>query len=435
MPRTIFVSHKRKDRVAAEKIRSALSLYGGTNLEVFVSERIEAGVDWNKQILGNLQKADWLLLLYTDPSEEWDWCLFEAGFFAGCAKNGQCRLTCLHTVEVPPPMPLQRWQSVPVTDGTMMENFLKDLYSGINTELINSPTMLRNLADTIAGAFSVEVRRKIETHWHTEYVTISMNKAQIEELQKTVKVPAGALCGTKEGESINIFGVGSGQCTMENLELGLHPHYKEMWLKSLAETLRTVTLKKWPVPRIPVLYSPSSQKDYHVTLHCVDHFSDGSLEFYLLFVEKTPEAQEEQGRQLQSLGNMLRLGRAFRWKILTKFHRELSVLKQRKSSQNEIEGCFERLNWSINWVIGESQRLDILTPDDVLDIFEDGEVKKELRKTLENVWPDLIRIMREGIANTDIDKVLNALTEMLRANKQYMIHAAGRYKELLKEMP
>ena len=435
MPRTIFISHKVRDRVAAEKIRRALKLSGGDNLEIFLSERIKAGAEWNKAIWDNLEMADWLLLLYTDPSEEWNWCLFEAGFFAHRAKGAKGKLICLHTVDVPPPAPLQGWQSVPVTDGMMLENFLKDLYSGINQELIDSPESLRSLADSIAGAFSLKPRRKIESHWHTQYMTLSMNATRIQELHQTGRVPASALCGLKEDESIDIFGHESGECTMETLERGLDSHYKEMWLKALGETLRAASLKRRPIPRIPVLYSPNTQKDYHVLLHCVARFSDGSSEFYLLFVERIPENEEEQGRQLQSLGNMLKLGRAFRWKILTIFCRELTVLKQTRNSQKEIKECLERLNWSMNWVIGESQRLGILTAEDVVDTFEDEEVKKELSDALNNVWPGLFLAMREGIENTDIGKVLVTLAEMLRVNKQYMIHAAGRYQELLREMP
>ncbi len=44
------------------------------------------------------------------------------------------------------------------------------------------------------------------------------------------------------------------------------------------------------------------------------------------------------------------------------------------------------------------------------------------------------RAVRKGCANVDIDKVHTAFAGMLRLNKEYMICAAGRYQELLKEM-
>ena len=85
--RHVFISHKAKDELAAEAIRKALKMRGGNSLEIFVSERIKAGSQWSEEIWKSLKRADWLLLLYTDPSQEWDWCLFEAGFFAGAVEN------------------------------------------------------------------------------------------------------------------------------------------------------------------------------------------------------------------------------------------------------------------------------------------------------------------------------------------------------------
>ncbi|MEJ2102171.1 MAG: toll/interleukin-1 receptor domain-containing protein, partial [Desulfobacterales bacterium] len=185
----IFISHKGKDREAAEKITDALELYGATNLEITVSERISAGVPWASEIYDKLKRADWLLLLYTDPSEEWDWCLFEAGFFAATIKDLPKRLICLHTLDDQPPLPLQEWQAVPVTDGKKMEQFLKLLFDNINPALANSKERLRELADQIAKAFQLKVRRKIRTKWYTSYMTLSMNADQVEELIKTGWVP------------------------------------------------------------------------------------------------------------------------------------------------------------------------------------------------------------------------------------------------------
>jgi hypothetical protein len=435
MSRKVFISHKAKDKTAAEKIRREISLLGSGNLELFVSERIRPGTMWAPQIWDNLKKADWLFLLYTDPSEEWDWCLFEAGFFAGFATEKEGRLVCLHTTDVPPPMPLQGWQSVSITEEDKMENFLKDLYTGINQELINSPDKLRGLADRIAEAFSLEVRRKLDSIWDTEYVTLSMDKAQLEELDQTGRVPGGAVCGLKNDESLDIFGHGTEECTMETLEGGLNTNYKEMWLMSLGDTLRAANQKKRPIPRIPSLYASALKKDFHVVLHCVDSYSDGSKEFYLLFVEKMPENQDAQGRQLRFIGDMLKLGRKFRWQILTKFHRELCVLKRRQHVEKDIEECMERLGWSMDWVIGECQRLGILMPEDVAAAFTDEDVRKTLLNSLVDVWPGLFNAARESIADSDIDKAVEALAGMLKANKEYMIHAAGRYQELLKEMP
>ena len=430
----IFISHKGKDKEAAEKITYALELYGATNLKIFVSERISAGVPWAPEIYDKLKRADWLLLLYTDPSEEWDWCLFEAGFFAATIKDQQKRLICLHTLDDQPPLPIQEWQTVPVTDEKKMEEFLKLLFGEINPTLANSKGRLQELADLIAKAFQLKVRRKLKTEWYTSYMTLSMNADQVEQLIQTGRVPGDIKCGMKKGESLNIFGFGTGECTMEILEEGLEKHHKDSWLKALGECMRAAALNRIPIPRIPILYSSSTQKDYHVILHCSRLFSDGSMEFYFLFVEKIPENEIEQGRELKKLGNILKLGRAFRWQILTKFQREISVLMQKSDREKEIEHCLENLKFSMDWVVGETQRLDILTEEDVLKTFEKTEDIRAIDDAVKNIWPKLFEDMYAGIEVSDLTKVRNAIDGMLEYNKDYMIRAARRYAELMERL-
>ena len=430
----IFISHKSKDKEAAAKIAEALMVYGGTNIKIFLSERISPGVPWASEIYDKLKKADWLLFLYTDPSEEWDWCLFEAGFFAATIEDRQKRLICLHTLDDPPPMPLREWQTVPVTDAKKMEEFLELLFGNINPTLAKSKDRIQELTDSIAKSLQQEVRRKIKTKWYTQYLTLFMNAGQVKELIQTGRVPGEVLCGLREKEALNIFGYGADECTMEKLEEGLDEHFKESWLRALGENLRAANLNRTPIPRIPVLYSPSTQKDYYVNLHCLNRFSDGSLEFYLLFVEQMQENLVEQGRELQKLGNMLKLGREFRWEILTKFKREISVLMERKDKENEIEHCIENLRFSMDWVVGETQRLDILTGDDVVRTFDKEDDIEAIGNAIKNIWPKLFEDMYTGIEVSDLSKVLNALDGMLESNKDYMIRAARRYAELMEKL-
>jgi len=430
--RRVFISHKGKDKAAAEEMGQALEVYG---LKIFVSARIRPGVQWPKEIWDNLWKADWLLLLYTDPSEEWDWCLFEAGFFAGSGKGPESRLVCLHTEDVDPPMPVQHWQSVNITNANRLEQFLRDLFSGVNEPLLESQEMLQGLADRIAGAFHRTAVRKLPSAWLTEFVVLALDPAQVEQLKKNGRVPADVSCGLEQRESINIFGHGTGKCTMGNLEEGLDEHYREWWLKGLGGSLRAASLNKRPIPRIPILYSPTTRKDYHVILHRVDHFSNGRLEFCLLFVDRIPENRDEQTSDLRLAGDMLKLARSFRWKILTKFRRDISVLKQHPEKTEEIKDRLHRLKLSMEWVAGEATRLDVLTPEDVLEVFEDKEDKEKIAEIITKTWPTLFTKLNHGIEAQNLDEVLDALNGMLRLNKDYLIRSARRYGQLLQKLP
>ena len=46
-----------------------------------VRQDLSAGVDWNRQTKHNLAESHLLVLLFTTPALNWDWCLFEVGLF------------------------------------------------------------------------------------------------------------------------------------------------------------------------------------------------------------------------------------------------------------------------------------------------------------------------------------------------------------------
>ena len=76
----IFVSHKSADKNLAQSIVTLLKGYMD-NVSFFVSEDIEKGEEWRANIETALKDADFLLLVYTDATYDWSWCLYEAILF------------------------------------------------------------------------------------------------------------------------------------------------------------------------------------------------------------------------------------------------------------------------------------------------------------------------------------------------------------------
>ena len=77
----VFISHKHDDHAFADTVAAALCGLTGT-IECFVSGAdIGAGTDWNDEIREALFRSHLLLLLFTNPSSNWDWCLYEAGLY------------------------------------------------------------------------------------------------------------------------------------------------------------------------------------------------------------------------------------------------------------------------------------------------------------------------------------------------------------------
>ena len=98
----IFLSHKKGDSERnARHIAGDLALFGGPNVKVICSANFEPGENWEQKIRQGLGNSNWLVLLYTGPHTEWDWCLFETGFFrALMEEQAQRRLICLHDPEI-----------------------------------------------------------------------------------------------------------------------------------------------------------------------------------------------------------------------------------------------------------------------------------------------------------------------------------------------
>lgn len=112
----IFISHKSHDGVEAEELQSLLLRYASSAMEIFCSEQITPGTPWLEWIQEKLVGSNMLLLLFTDPSLDWDWCLYEAGLFTDLRGKGRQTVVCIHDPNKEPPPPLKHLQSLPARE-------------------------------------------------------------------------------------------------------------------------------------------------------------------------------------------------------------------------------------------------------------------------------------------------------------------------------
>lgn len=126
----IFVSHKSTDSVLAHSIVKTLKSEMD-NVTFFLSEEIEKGDTWRTRIESELRSTDYLLLIYTDSTYDWSWCLYETILFDEVVSRSDTenhKLYCVHYPGTPPPDPLQKLQTVELTNkdlATWLANFYK----------------------------------------------------------------------------------------------------------------------------------------------------------------------------------------------------------------------------------------------------------------------------------------------------------------------
>jgi hypothetical protein len=133
LEKPVFLSHKAKDFELAKKCRDTLQNLLPIN--VFLSEDIIKGGDFRGAIHAALDKAASFILLFTDPSENWSWCFYEAGMYNRLEDKGNGRrIYCLHLQDIPPPSPLADLQTVKA-EATDIERWIVDLCAALKFKL------------------------------------------------------------------------------------------------------------------------------------------------------------------------------------------------------------------------------------------------------------------------------------------------------------
>ena len=71
----VFISHKQEDHALAVEVKRAMEDLAPELIDCFVSGvDIVAGSDWRREIRSVLAESHLLVLLFTAPTKNWDWC-------------------------------------------------------------------------------------------------------------------------------------------------------------------------------------------------------------------------------------------------------------------------------------------------------------------------------------------------------------------------
>lgn len=122
----VFVSHKQDDHSLAVTLKKVVESLSG-KIECFVSgSDLIPGSDWNAEIRSQLLKSHLLILLFTEPSRNWDWCLYEAGLFTSLNVADDHSVVCLYHPKGSSPRPLTNLQGVPA-EAEAVQRFFNEL--------------------------------------------------------------------------------------------------------------------------------------------------------------------------------------------------------------------------------------------------------------------------------------------------------------------
>jgi hypothetical protein len=218
---TVFISHKHEDHALAREVMSAMEGLNPALIDCFVSGvDITAGMDWRGEIRSALAKSHLLVLLFTAPSKNWDWCLYETGLYTRFDRTDARAVVCMFSPGEAAPSPLANLQGVPA-EPDAIRAFLDtvcrrtweisdDWRRGALAPEI-APDRLKDAAHAIADAF----RRSgsASTYYPCHRLVLSLSES--DDISKGIPESAQVVVGPNEtsGYTMSLFDLAGGAGT------------------------------------------------------------------------------------------------------------------------------------------------------------------------------------------------------------------------------
>jgi hypothetical protein len=223
---TVFISHKQDDHALAVVVKKALEGLAPRpkQIDCFVSGiDITAGMDWRRAIRSRLAKSHLLMLLFTAPSRNWDWCLYETGLytrFDKFEKNEVSAVVCLFDPSQASPSPLADLQGVPA-DIDKLRAFL-DLLCRQTWKISDdwrlgalAPDIHRKKVDEAARAIEKAFRLSGSTSTHFPCHRVVLSLSESDKIKNGIPESARVLEGPNDTSdyTLSLFNLGRGSGT------------------------------------------------------------------------------------------------------------------------------------------------------------------------------------------------------------------------------
>ena len=449
----IFLSHKKGDSERnARRIAGDLALFGGTNVKVICSANFEPGEQWEHNIRDGLTKANWLILLYTGPHTEWDWCLFETGFFRALMddKNPWRRLICLHDPVHPVPAPLRGFVSVPATEDKIFELF-EDIYSNDPWKL--SPLIFRDNLDAVRDAVR-RVRDACRLGGGPKYnlqiaplINIRIKKTEIPDLERGA-VPVSTPV-TGEGAWETVFGkpeATAGWCwgeLTEGVEKISAWEYQICWMMVEAVRRRSVQFPSIAI-RVSIRGAEGTPDIYRIGLRRVAEY-DNDFEFvFVLSRIRTPFEPSEDDRETM-LYHLFNMAWHFRRRFIEHHRKTMEELAALRGSMQatgrqadfvvDLNEAVKTLRVDLKSLEADAQVRGLDRSVQIRRAFDNAE-RGKLDKLLDIEWPPLHRRLDDAIRNENPQpaEIYAILSEMEPINRWFCQNAIRQLSQIAAEL-
>jgi hypothetical protein len=425
----VFFSYKKKDEATAKKVVEILRQNSAERLQITYQAdfaQMIAGQRWREWIHEKVKEANWFILLLPDPSDDYDWCLFETGQFEAQLTPAD-RMICLHHPDSQVPDPIEGYHAVPATE-TEVEKFLRMVYveenpipgmGAINHALEPRLTELaKNIVDAISPP-KQKLRREIYEPW------IELKIQNAKDLKDKDDLDQAEIMSSNK-EALDLFDFIIQPKTLGELRSEMVEQKEDgRWLNELFHVIRRVAVGRKFYP-IQAVFQTKTGKIYRPVFCAVDRNGDeGPIHsFHITFTEEVSAIDRTAiPGPIAGVGTVLRFAYRFKWEVIERFG--TNTLKDEDVVR--LDNAIRRINkdWESRG-IGEKEN--------VINLFSNGQAKRVAKMFV--IWNKLKNPEGTGeldiaIENSDTQKIQEILNGLIPINQEFLELAIMRFTELL----
>jgi hypothetical protein len=450
---TVFFSHKANDESITNAIINVIDTHT-ENIKFFISENIEKGTDWREKIAECLTSAGFLVLVFTDPKEDWGWCLYETGFFDALRQvpgaSETKRIFCLHNPLTKPPSQISHLQSVPATV-TDVRQWLEGLYR--LTEQ-SKPQFIKDVPNTAA--------RICELFSSEKGMVYSAKSISVTVSCKSISSPDDLPDDTViKGENRvieELFGANDGRLIWKDVRERLigYSNTRAANLRTFKEVSRAVYCickNNRVLPIQGVIFVGNGPKRYRPIVSRAREQYDGAINCEVLLVEDVGGPLQNVDKKIGALLTAIRVAVRIRWEVVRPFSSKIRLLASddAKKLRFDLQTCF-------NNIFSEAEFRGSYSLSDVWEAFEDRLVQSgeqacsdraaflKINENFKDLYPKIWRsigfadeketfgeVSSQPFSEDDL-KLLESELEKLRIiNSDFLDMAVGRAAVLIRE--
>ena len=414
------------------------------NVQCFISEDIEKGKNWRDEIAQHLKLSSLLVLIFTDPEEDWGWCLYETGFFDALTQIPDLaqarRIYCLHNTSTTPPSPIANLQTI-AAEPEDVARWLSGLFEYTNQTKKEFLRDIPEIASQICALFA-DAKKSI---YSVKYINVIR---KCSSLKTVYDLPEDTIIQGNNGLMEELFGTNSGEIDWKSIKERFRefPNSSEANFSALKEISRAaycVCHNKNVLPIQGTVFVEQGPKRYRPVISHASKLSTGRVTCQILLIEEAGGQLQNVDKYLGALLTGIRMGVRIRWEVIKPFNSKISILASidPRKLRLDLQTCF-------NNIFIEGEFRGIYSPADVWDAFESNADKskiltmiEEFDKTYRKIWKGVGfidatetfgEVSKEPLSDQDLALLDSGLRELEKMNRDFLDIAIARAEVLIR---